>query len=84
MLSERKDLLEDAVKAIISVWLQDYDGATGVWSNGTSDLDPFIDDNADHLGANNQFSIQLMPSVGSTLLMEKRIPAYLSPVMRLN
>lgn len=77
-------LLEDAEKAVITVWLQDYNGATGVWSNGTSELDPFIDDNANHLGANDLFSIQLMPSVGSTLLMEKRIPAYLSPVMRLN
>lgn len=77
-------LLEDAEKAIITVWLQNYYGSTGVWSNGTTDLDPFIDDNADHLGANDMFSIQLMPSVGSTLLMEKRIPAYLSPVMRLN
>ncbi len=77
-------LLEDAEKAVITVWLQDYNGTTGVWSNGTNDLDPFIDDNANHLGANGLFSIQLMPSVGSTLLMEKRIPAYLSPVMRLN
>ena len=77
-------LLEDAEKAIITVWLQNYNGSTGVWANGTTDLDPFIDDNANHLDANDMFSIQLMPSVGSTLLMEKRIPAYLSPVMRLN
>lgn len=77
-------LLEDAEKAVITVWLQDYDGSTQTWSNGTNDLDPFIDDNANHLGANDLFSIQMMPSVGATLLMEKRIPAYLSPVMRLN
>ena len=77
-------LLEDAEKAVITVWMQDYDGSTGLYSNGTNDLDPFIDDNANHLGANDLFSIQMMPSVGATLLMEKRIPAYLSPVMRLN
>jgi len=77
-------LLEDAEKAVITVWMQDYNGSTGVYSNGTSDLDPFIDDNANHLGANDLFSVQVMPSVGATLLMEKRIPAYLSPVMRLN
>ncbi|NQT74570.1 MAG: hypothetical protein HQ553_17675 [Chloroflexi bacterium] len=77
-------LLEDAEKAVITVWMQDYDGSTGLYSNGTNDLDPFVDDNANHLGANDLFSIQMMPSVGATLLMEKRIPAYLSPVMRLN
>ena len=77
-------LLEDAEKAVVTVWLQHYDASTGIWSNGSSELDPFIDDNADHLDANGMFSIQLMPSVGATLLMEKRIPAYLSPVMRLN
>ena len=77
-------LLEDAEKAVITVWMQDYNGSTGLYSNGTNDLDPFIDDNANHLGANDLFSIQMMPSVGATLLMEKRIPAYLSPVMRLN
>ncbi len=77
-------LLEDAEKAVVTAWLQDYNGSAGTWSNGNNDLDPFIDDNADHLGANNLFSVQMMPSVGATLLMEKRIPAYLSPVMRLN
>lgn len=77
-------LLEDAEKAVITVWMQDYNGSTGEYANGTNDLDPFIDDNADHLGANGLFQIQMMPSVGATLLMEKRIPAYLSPVMRLN
>ncbi len=78
-------LLEDAEKAVITVWVQDYiGGTTDSWYNGTDNLDPFIDDNANHLGANGLFSIQMMPSVGSTLLMEKRIPAYLSPVMRLN
>lgn len=77
-------LLEDAEKAVITLWLEDYNGSTGTWSNGTGDGDPFIDDNTNHLGANDVFSIQFMPSIGSTLLMEKRIPAYLDPVMRLN
>jgi len=68
-------LLEDAEKAVITLWLEDYNGSTGTWSNGTGDGDPFIDDNTNHLGANDVFSIQFMPSIGSTLLMEKRIPA---------
>lgn len=77
-------LLEAAEKAIITVWLQNYDDATGVWCNGAGDEDPFIDSSSDHLGPNGVFSVQLLPPVGPALLMEKRIPAYLSPVMRLN
>ncbi|MDY6912432.1 MAG: hypothetical protein SVM79_08765, partial [Chloroflexota bacterium] len=77
-------LLEDAEKATITVWLFDYNGSTGVYTKGTDANDPFIDDSADFLGANDMFSLQVMPSVGSTLLLEKRIPAYLNDVMRLN
>lgn len=74
-------LLENVEKATITVWLQSYDGAA--YANGTSSEDPFIDSNANHLKTNDVFHLQVMPSQGATLLVEKRTPAYLSPVMRL-
>lgn len=77
-------LLEDGEKATITVWLHDYDPATRTWCNGSGDQDPFIDRDSAHLGPNDVFTVQLIPQTGPTLLMEKRIPAYLSPVMRLN
>ncbi|MDD5093379.1 MAG: hypothetical protein PHV74_03230 [Dehalococcoidia bacterium] len=74
-------LLENTEKATITVWLQNYDGSA--YSNGSGISDPFIDSNTNHLKSNDAFHLQVMPPRGATLLIEKRTPAYLDPVMRL-
>ncbi|MFA4835259.1 MAG: archaellin/type IV pilin N-terminal domain-containing protein [Dehalococcoidia bacterium] len=74
-------LMDMGENATITVWLQGYDGAA--YSNGSGNGDPFIDSNTNHLKTNDMFHLQVMPPKGATLLVEKRTPAYLSPVMRL-
>lgn len=74
-------LLENTEKAIITVWLQNYDGTS--YSNGSGAGDPFIDSNDNHLKTNDTFNIQIMPPKGATLTIQKTTPAYLSPIMRL-
>ncbi|MBM3131927.1 MAG: hypothetical protein FJZ95_02695 [Chloroflexi bacterium] len=74
-------LLQNSEKATITVWLQNFDGTS--YSNGTSTDDPFIDSNSAHLKTSSMFNVQLMPPEGATLLITKRTPAYLDPIMRL-
>lgn len=74
-------LLQNSEKATITVWLQNFDGTS--YSNGSGADDPFIDSNAAHLKTSSLFNIQIMPPEGATLLLTKRTPAYLDPIMRL-
>lgn len=74
-------LLQNSEKATITVWLQNFDGTS--YSNGTSADDPFIDSNGAHLKTSSMFNVQIMPPEGATLLLTKRTPAYLDPIMRL-
>ena len=76
-------LLENTEKAIITVWLQNYNGSTATYSNGSGSGDPFIDSNDNHLKTNDTFNIQILPPKGAALTIQKTTPAYLSPVMRL-
>ena len=76
-------LLEDVERATITVWLVDF-------TAGSYDLVPppgtegnFITDADKLLKTNAIFNLQVMPPQGATLLIQKRTPAYLSPIMRL-
>lgn len=75
-------LLENTEKATVTVWLQNYNGT--IYSNGSGNNDPFIDSNSNHLKSNGKFHLQVMPPSGATLLVERRTPAYLNPVMPLH
>ena len=79
--------LELTEKAIISVWLQDYEYSTALGANyyrlGTNTSDPFIDTSANLLGRFDVFSIELSPIQGAPLLVEKVAPQALNPIMNL-
>ena len=76
-------LLENNEKAVITVWLVDYDGTNGVYKLGAGAADPFIDSAANLVGANHTFTLEVKPPNGATLNIERTTPAYLDTVMDL-
>jgi len=76
-------LLEDVERATITVWLVDFTAGIYDLVPPTGTEDNFIT-NADNLLKTNAiFNLQVMPPQGATLLIQKRTPAFLRPIMRL-
>jgi archaeal flagellin FlaB len=67
--------LEEGEKAIITVWLHNYDGST--WTAG--DNPPFI--GASNVDTDHQFTLEVKPSVGAVLNISRTTPAYLDSVV---
>lgn len=65
--------LESSEKAIITVWLHAYSG--GTWANGT---DPFLASN--YVATNHTFTLEVKPSKGAVLTVERTTPAYLDTI----
>jgi archaellin len=74
-------LLESEEKAVVTVWLVNYDGAT--YSLGVDDTDPWIDAAGNLLGIYSKFTIEMRPEQGAVLSMERTLPGRLDPVMDL-
>lgn len=73
-------LLEEGEKAVITVWFHDpSDFAEGVYVAGT---DPFLGSNT--VGTFDTFRLELKPSTGATLVVERTTPHGLDPVMNLH
>ncbi len=80
------DSLEPTERAVVSVWLveYDYDTAQGLWFNlGADDTDPFIDTEAELLKNFDLFSLELSPVQGAPLILEKVVPQSLNDIMNL-
>lgn len=79
--------LEATEKAIITVWLVDYDYDAGAGANyyllGTDTSDPFIDASGSLLRNFDAFSLELAPVQGSVLFTEKVVPQALNTIMNL-
>jgi len=74
-------LLESGEQAVITVWLLNYTAST--YSLGTDGDDPFIDVAADLPGIYDTFTVEVKPSKGSALIMERTLPARIDTVMDL-
>lgn len=68
--------LEEGEKAIITVWLHDYNGST--WSDG-SEESGFIA--ANDVETDHQFTLEIKPSIGAVLNIQRTTPAYLDSVI---
>jgi len=66
-------------------WCYARDGADLLLDPGeVNELYIFVDDLATKLGANKQFTIEIIPQDGAVLKFERRTPLSLSPVMNLD
>ena len=72
------NLLEENEKAVITVWLHNYNGSA--WSDGTSP--PFLGSN--YVDAYHTFTLEVKPPRGAVLCIERSMPAYLDTVMDLH
>ncbi len=70
--------LDTNEKAIITVWLHDFNGS--LWSNGT--LDPFLAGN--YIQTDATFTIEIKAAKGAVLTIERTTPGYLDTVMDLH
>jgi archaeal flagellin FlaB len=78
--------LEPTEKAIITVWLveYDYDNTSGLYYNlGGSSADPFLDTQATLLGNFDPFTLEISPVQGAQLTIEKVVPQSLNSIMNL-
>ena len=78
--------LEPTERAVLTMWLQDYkyDAIHGLYyALGTDIADPFLDTEADLLGAFDLFSIEISPVQGTPLFIEKVVPQSLNDIMNL-
>ena len=78
--------LEPTERAVLTMWLQDYkyDAIHGLYyALGTDITDPFLDTEADLLGAFDLFSIEISPVQGTPLFIEKVVPQSLNDIMNL-
>jgi flagellin FlaB len=71
-------ILENGEKAIITVWLHSY--VTGTWADGAAGT--FLGDN--YVDAYHTFNIEVKPSTGATMTIQRSAPAYLDPVVDLH
>ena len=76
-------ILDENEKAEITVWLQTYDNANVLYDLGTDSSDPYIDTAANLLGVRDEFTIQVHPSKGNTLNIQRVVPVVLRPQMDL-
>ena len=66
-------------------WCYARDGADLLLDPGeVNELYVFVDDLATKLGANTQFTVEIIPQDGAVLKFERRTPLSLSPVMNLD
>jgi archaeal flagellin FlaB len=70
--------LDTNEKAVITVWLHDYDGTD--WSDGT--LDPFLADS--YVETDHTFTLEVKAAKGAVLTIQRTTPAYLDTVMDLH
>jgi len=70
--------LDTNEKAVITVWLHDYDGTS--WSDGT--LDPFL--GSTYVRTNATFTLEIKAAKGAVLTIERTTPGYLDTVMDLH
>lgn len=70
--------LDTNEKAVITVWLHDYNGST--WSNGT--IDPFL--GANYVQTDSTFTLEIKAAKGAVLTIERTTPGYLDTVMDLH
>jgi flagellin FlaB len=70
--------LDTNEKAVITVWLHDYNGTA--WSDGT--LEPFLNNN--YVQTDDTFTLEIKASKGATLTIERTTPGYLDTVMDLH
>jgi len=70
-------LLENGEKAIITVWLHDYDGAN--WATTGA---PFL--GTTYVEENDTFTLEVKPPKGAVLNVTRNCPAYLDSVMNLH
>jgi flagellin FlaB len=79
-------LLEATEKAILTVWLveYDYDNTAGLYYNlGGGTGDPFLDTQATLLGNFDPFTMEISPVQGAQLTIEKVVPQSLNSIMNL-
>jgi flagellin FlaB len=74
-------LLESEEKAVVTVWLVNYNGT--VYSLGSGASDPWIDAAGNLLGIYDKFTIEMRPEQGAVLSMGRTLPGRLDPVMDL-
>lgn len=78
--------LEAAERAIITVWLveYDYDSVSGLYySLGGGESDPFIDSTVELLGPHSPFSLEVSPVRGAPFQVERVTPQSLNAIMNL-
>jgi flagellin FlaB len=74
-------LLEEDERAVITVWLANYDGSA--YSLGGGEADPFFDRVADLLTTRQEFTLEVKPPQGAVLTFERTTPSGLASVMYL-
>ena len=78
--------LEPTERAVISVWLVEYnyDNTNGLYYTlGLTTADPFIDTKAGLLGNFDPFTLEMSPVQGAPLVVEKVVPQSLNAIMNL-
>jgi flagellin FlaB len=78
--------LEATEKAVITVWLveYDYDNGSGLYYNlGGGSSDPYLDTEATLLGNFDPFTLEISPVQGAQLTIEKVVPQSLNAIMNL-
>jgi flagellin FlaB len=70
--------LEEGEKAVITVWLHTYDGAA--WGDGVNP--PFM--GALYIDTDHQFTLEVKPSKGAVLNIQRTTPAFLDTVCDLH
>jgi flagellin FlaB len=71
-------LLEESEKAVITVWLHNYNGSA--WSNGSSP--PFLGSN--YVDTYHTFTLEVKTPSGAVLTVERTMPAIIRDVNNLN
>ena len=76
--------LEPTERAVITIWLVEYDWDNVLYYNlGTDSTDPFIDAAGDLLKNFDSFSLEITPVRGAPLSIEKVVPQSLNDIMNL-
>ncbi len=75
--------LEAGEKAEITVWLQAYDNVNALWDLGAGSGDPFLDSAGTLAGISQEFTLQLRPPDGATLVLQRTVPGVLRAQMDL-
>jgi flagellin FlaB len=75
-------MLDPGEKAVITVWLQDY--TSGSWVNtANGDDNPWLGVGK-FLDTNHTFTLEVKPSTGATVSIERTTPAFIDPVINLH